>query len=240
MNLKVLGSNSAGNCYLLQAFGETLMIECGIHINKVKQALKFNLSGLYAICTHSHGDHAKYIKDILKAGINVYAGKETFEAMQVSDHHRAKIIDDGRSFQIGGFKLKPFEVNHDVRCFGYIIQHEECGRVLFLTDTYYCDYTFPGLNNIIVECNHAEDIIESNGTKKFLRDRIIEAHMNIDTCKNLLLANDLTQVNNIVLIHLSTRNSDARRFKREIAEMTGKDIHIADAGLCIEFNKMAI
>ncbi|RPE05515.1 MBL fold metallo-hydrolase [Chitinophaga lutea] len=240
MQLHVIGSNSSGNAYILQGEKDTLLIECGVHFRKIKEALGFNVRGVNCIVSHSHGDHAKSLKDVMNAGIPVYAGLETFKAAGVDKHHRAVPVRPGVSYQIGGFKVKPFSVNHDVPCFGFLIQHAECGLALFLTDTYFCDYTFPGLNNIIVECNHALDIIDSNGTPGFLRDRIIQSHMNLETCKGLLAANDLTSVNNIVLIHLSDSNSDERRFQREVQELTGKDIHIATAGLSIPFNKTAI
>ncbi|MBO9151907.1 MBL fold metallo-hydrolase [Chitinophaga sp. GCM10012297] len=240
MKLVVIGSNSAGNSYLLQGENETLLIECGVHFSKIKKALGYNLQNVSAIVTHSHGDHSKSIKDVLNAGIPVWAGVETFKALGIESHHRAKTIVQGLSYKIGNFKVKPFNVNHDVPCLGFLIQHPECGLTLFLTDTYFCDYVFPGLNNIIVECNHAEDIISSNGTPRFLHDRIIQSHMNLETCKSLLKANDLSCVNNIVLIHLSDSNSDEKRFKREITELTGKEVHIATAGLSIKFNKTAI
>nr|HRO18749.1 hypothetical protein [Ferruginibacter sp.] len=72
---------------------------------------------------------------------------------------------------------------------------------------------------------------------KFLRDRIFKSHMSLATCKGLLQANDLRQVNNIVLIHLSDGNSNAEKFKREVTELTGKMVHVAEAGMCIPFTK---
>lgn len=236
MKLKVIGSSSAGNAYLLQSKEETLLIECGVHVNKIKKALGFRVDNVNAIVTHSHGDHSCSIKEVLNAGITVYASKETLEAKGVVNHHRSRQMITGRSTSIGGFKVKPFEVNHDVHCFGFIIMHPECGLTLFLTDTYYCDYVFPGLNNIIVECNHDQELLYNN-SPKFLHDRVIQSHMNLDTCKDLLKANDLCSVNNIVLIHLSESNSDAKKFKREISELTGKTVSIAEPGLEIEFNK---
>lgn len=237
MKLIVIGSNSSGNGYILQGQNESLLVECGVNIKKIKQALGYNLQNVAAIVSHSHGDHACSIKDVMNAGITVYASKETFEAKGIEKHHRAVCIRANMSYQVNGFKVKPFSVNHDVPCFGFLISHPECGLVLFLTDTYYCDYVFPGLNNIIVECNHDTEIIENNGTPGFLHERIIQSHMNLETCKGLLAANDLTAVNNIVLIHLSDKNSDAMRFQREILGITGKTVHIAEKGLEIEFNK---
>jgi hypothetical protein len=52
-----------------------------------------------------------------------------------------------------------------------------------------------------------------------------------------LRANDLTGVNNIVLIHLSDSNSDAPRFQKEVRELTGKTVWVAEAGLEINFDK---
>jgi phosphoribosyl 1,2-cyclic phosphodiesterase len=236
MRLKVIGSNSAGNAYLLQSEQDTLLIECGVHISKIKKALGFKVNNVNAIVSHSHGDHASSIKEVLNAGIPVYASKETLEAKNVLHHHRSKELVAGVSCQVGSFRIKPFEVNHDVHCLGFIIMHKECGLVLFLTDTYYCDYVFPGLNNIIVECNHDQELLYNN-SPKFLHDRVIQSHMNLTTCKELLKANDLSAVNNIVLIHLSDSNSDEARFKKEIIELTGKTVSIAEAGLEIDFNK---
>lgn len=241
MRLKIIGSNSAGNAYLLESSTGTLLIECGVHISKIKKALDFNLSGVAAIVTHSHGDHACAIKEVLNAGVNVFASADTFISAGVERHHRANKIFENKNFLVNGFKIKPFNVNHDVPCFGFIIQHEEMGLCVFLTDTFYCDYTFPGANQYILECNHDQEIMFENATPNFLRERVIQSHMNINTCKDLLRANDLSNVNNIVLIHLSNSNSNAAGFKREIEEMTGKNVHVADAGMTIEnFNKTPI
>lgn len=237
MQLKVIGSNSSGNAYLLVAATETLLIECGVHFSKIKQALNFNLRNVTAIVSHSHGDHSTSMKDVLNAGISVYCGIETLKAKGLENHHRAHTMEADQMYSIADFLVKPFKVNHDVPCFGFMISHPEMGLTIFLTDTYYSDYVFKGVNHFIVECNHAEDIISSNGTADFLRKRIVQSHMNLETCKELITANDLSKVINIVLIHLSESNSDARRFKREVEEQTGKTVHIAIPGLNIPLNK---
>ena len=145
---------------------------------------------------------------------------------------------------MGAYKIKAFDTKHDVKDpLGFLINHPESGNILFLTDSYYCEYTFKDLNNIIVEANYCQTILDrrlASGTNpKFLRDRVIESHMSLSTCKELLQANDLSHVNNIVLIHLSDGNSDAKRFKKEVQEATGKTVHVADAGMVIDFNKTA-
>lgn len=238
MTLKIISSNSSGNAYLLQSATGTLLIECGVHISKIKQALNYNITNVACIVSHSHGDHACSIKAVMDAGINVFASAATFMVHHADKHHRAKVIYDQKNFLVNGFKIKPFSVHHDVPCFGFMISHEEMGNCIFLTDTFYCDYTFPGTHQYIIECNHDQEIIYDNKTPGFLRERVIQSHMNIETCKGLLSANDLRQVNNIVLIHLSNTNSNALQFKKEIETLTGKNVFVADAGMVIEnFNK---
>ncbi|RYZ52902.1 MAG: hypothetical protein EOP49_08515 [Sphingobacteriales bacterium] len=102
--------------------------------------------------------------------------------------------------------------------------------------------TFRGLNNIIVECNYSQEILDQKladgATTDFLRNRIFKSHMNLATCKDLLRANNLTNVNNIVLIHLSDSNSNAKQFQAEITACTGKKVYVAEAGMVIpHFNK---
>jgi phosphoribosyl 1,2-cyclic phosphodiesterase len=244
MRLRILGSSSAGNCYILENNQEALLIECGVNIKEVKKALDFDLSKVVGcIVTHEHGDHCKFVKNVMQAGIRVYATLKTHEAMGSYSSHRARPIDAGYSFTIGGFKVLPFSIKHEgADPVGFLINHEDCGNTLFLTDTCYSKYTFPGLNNIIVEANYSPFILDANvrsgRSLPMLRDRIIESHMSIDTCIELLNANDLSQVNNIVLIHLSDANSHAEQFRARVLNATGKTVHVADAGMTIEkFNK---
>lgn len=246
MNLKIIGSNSSGNAYLLENEQEALLIECGVRFDIIKKAINFKLSKIRAcLITHEHGDHCKSVREVMSAGINVCASYGTHAAMKTEGHHRARFLHTGSVEIIGGFRVKCFPIKHDTaEPMGFLIHHAETGVVLFLTDSFYSEYLFDGvkLNNIIIEANYSQDIIDrrvrDGSNPKFLSDRVIESHMSIDTCKDLLKANDITQVNNIVLIHLSDGNSDEKRFKREIEETTGKTVHVARAGLVIpNFNK---
>ena len=93
----------------------------------------------------------------------------------------------------------------------------------------------------MIECNYRLDIldanIESGKLNPALRNRTIKSHMSFDTCKETLLANDLSKVNNIVLIHLSSGNSDAAAFRDGIQKATHKTVYVAEPGLQVLFNK---
>ena len=155
---------------------------------------------------------------------------------------RVNMVSSRETFKVGNFKIMAFDVKHDaVEPLGYLIEHPDCGKTLFLTDTFYCKYTFPGLNNIIIEANYSKEIIDKKfgpeSGKEFLRNRILKSHFSLENCKDFLKANDLSQVNNIVLIHLSDSNSDERQFVKEVYELTGKNVSAASNGLEINFFK---
>lgn len=239
MNLEICGTGSKGNCYLLRNKDEVLIIELGVRLEVVKRALSYDLSKVVGcIVTHEHNDHSKYVPSAAASGLNIYATRGTFEAKKLSGH-RYNVVEKGKVFKIGGFKILPFEVKHDVKePVGFIIQHSETGNILFITDTYYVPNRFENIHNIIIEANYCEKIIDekSSSDKKFLRDRVIQSHMSLQTCKEFLSANDLSKVNNIVLIHLSDSNSDAKLFKKEISDRTGKTVTVAENGMIINLD----
>jgi phosphoribosyl 1,2-cyclic phosphodiesterase len=243
MKLKVINTGSTGNAYILSNDSEALLVEAGVNIKEIKKALDFDLSKVVGcIVTHEHMDHSKSIWDVMKLGINTYASAGTLKSRYVFEQARAKVIKSKESFNIGNFRIMPFDVKHDAKePLGFLVEHPDCGKTLFLTDTYYCKYTFHGLNNIIIEANYSKEIIDKkfgpDSDKEFLRNRILQSHFSLANCKEMLSANDLSQVNNIVLIHLSDSNSDEKQFVKEVTELTGKNVCAAVKGMEIEFNK---
>jgi phosphoribosyl 1,2-cyclic phosphodiesterase len=243
MKLKVIGTGSSGNAYILSNGDEALLIEAGVNIKEIKQALYFDFSKVVGcLITHEHMDHCKSANEVMRLGVNVYSGAKTHQSINGDVVHRALPISSRQTIKIGNFKVMAFDVKHDAaEPLGFLIEHKDCGKVLFLTDTYYCKYTFPGLNNIIIEANYSKEIIDKkfgpDSDKEFLRNRILKSHFSLANCKDILSANDLSQVNNIVLIHLSDSNSDEKQFKKEIHELTNKNVIVASNGMDIPFLK---
>jgi len=241
MKLDILGSNSAGNCYVLQNADEALIIEAGIDFRNVKKTVGFNLSKISgAVITHQHGDHSKFVASFVKNGIVTLALEDVFSSHDIFNHPYAKSIQTGKGYKIGNFYVQAFGVKHDVPCVGYLIRHAEFGKLLFVTDTVSLDYTFSGLNQIMIEANYADDILDARLERGSItvgqRNRVIESHLSIDTAKEILKRNDLSDVDNIILIHLSDGNSNEARFVREVKELTGKRVFAADKGIEIELS----
>lgn len=241
MKLHIIGSSSAGNCYILQAEdNSSLIIEGGVNLKEVKKALKFDISKVCGIIiSHEHGDHAKYAKDYLKSGIKVYATKGTLE--QIGCNINNSVSYDFEK-KIGIFKILPFKVIHDASepC-GYLINHPECGNVFFATDTHYLPNRYLGLNNIIVEANYSKEILSNRLNKGDINisvyNRVLSSHMEINTTLNFIKANDLSKITNIVLIHLSDSNSNEAEFKTSVENLIGKLVYVAKKGMVINFNK---
>ncbi|MHB8928914.1 MAG: MBL fold metallo-hydrolase, partial [Bacillota bacterium] len=61
------------------------------------------------------------------------------------------------------------------------------------------------------------------------KNRVIKNHMSIERALDMLRANDLGQVREIHLLHLSDGNSDAEAFRRQVQELTGKPVYVAQA-----------
>lgn len=236
MKLKVLASGSKGNCYILESPTGTLIIECGVKYKDILQGLSFNLSeAVGCLISHAHLDHSKSAKDLMKAGIDIYTSKETIEALGLAGH-RANTVIPIEQFTIGNFKILGFPIEHDVEGLGYLIQYELTGeRLLFLTDSYYSKYKFNGLNYIMIECNYIKETLDQNIADGYIdqtmKPRLLQSHFSLENVKEFLKANDLSQCREIILLHLSDRNSDAERMIREIEELTGVTPKVADREL---------
>lgn len=61
IRLKVLGSSSSGNCYLIETEKSKLILDAGVNFKNVQKALKFDFKNIEGVLiTHEHMDHLKY------------------------------------------------------------------------------------------------------------------------------------------------------------------------------------
>jgi len=243
MQLKVIGSSSRGNAYILENSNEALMLECGVNFASIKAALDFRVNKVVGcLVTHEHQDHGGFAREVTRAGIMLYASAGTIDALHLNESHRAVAMKEKALYHMGNFSVMPFGVKHDAaEPFGFLIDHPENGVTVFTTDTYFLPFKFAGMNNIIAEVNYDLDILDNNVLNgripSVVRKRVLRSHMSIETFKGFLAANDLSGVNNIVMIHLSDGNSHAAKFKKEIEDLTGKTVHIAEPSMTIDFGK---
>ncbi|MEI8048452.1 MAG: MBL fold metallo-hydrolase [Bacteroidota bacterium] len=245
MHLTVLGSSSKGNGYILHNASEVLLIEAGIHFDKVKQALEFDFSKVKGcLVTHEHKDHSAYMLNYASAGINIFSSALTFEASS-SSHHNFNPVNHNKNFTAGNFFITPLRIEHDAaEPFCYIISHPDMGNMLFLTDTFNCRYSFPELkfSHILIEANYSMDIINQNlaaGATRSSKNRILFSHMELGATLSLLRSYVSKLTQNVVLIHLSDFNSNSEQFKAAAEEICSHPakVFIATPNLSIPINK---
>lgn len=245
MQLRCLGSSSSGNCYLLENETECLVLEAGLPLKEVKKALDFNISKIVGvIVTHEHGDHFGYVRDYLKAGIPIMASRGTWSTLPYAVEISDKVMRTGYWYQLGNFTITTFLVVHDaVEPFGFIIRHQDIGSLLFASDTEYIKQNFKklNLNHIMIECNYSQKIIDGRmhqgETVKGLRDRILQSHMELETCKEFIRSNATATLDTITLLHLSDGNSDAELFQKEIHDIHPfATVYVADKGITVNLD----
>lgn len=216
MRLIVVGSGSSGNTYILDGEKEALVIECGLPFLEVKKALNFNIRKIVGcVVSHVHGDHAKNIKQYEDAGIKVFKPYDGDEKVPF----------------VSGFKIQKFPLLHDVPCFGFLIDHEEMGRLVYASDTEYIKYRFKNVNHFLIEANHT---IEHLSTSDGKYEHQLKGHMNIDTACGFLKANVSEQAKSVTLCHLSVSCGDPEYFRERASSVAGFDVNIAKKGLAVE------
>ncbi|MEG0380658.1 MAG: MBL fold metallo-hydrolase, partial [Kurthia sp.] len=93
-----------------------------------------------------------------------------------------------------------------------------------------CKFNFNGVNLYCVECNYDTTTINENVTNGRLhpaqRKRVMQSHMGLETLVDFFKANDLSQCEEIYLLHLSSSNANRERIFNEVAKATGKAINI--------------
>ena len=242
MKLKVVATGSAANCYVLYSdTGESLILDAGVPVRQVLQAIPDFRKVSGCLVTHEHNDHARAWQDYSMRGIPVVMSAGTYDALNKSkavvDYFTPTLVKPMKRLRLGNYIVMPFQTQHDAtEPFGFLVKFLPTDEtVLYATDTYYLRYTFPGVNYWIVECNYCEELINEE-TDAVLRNRLKESHMSLRRLKDALAANDLTESSKIVLVHLSDSRSNERQMVDEITEQTGLEVVAAAAGMKINLN----
>lgn len=232
MTVKTIASGSSGNCYYISDGLTNLLIECGITFKKIQQGVGFKMSEISGVLiSHEHADHCKAMKDCLRAGITCYTSEGTVGARErLLVTNRIKTISAHKQFKIGTWTILPFDIVHDcVEPLGFLLVSGKY-KVLYASDTAYIKYKFKGLTHILIESNYQDDILQQNidtGIVEYgLKERLLKTHMSLTQVVGFLKANDLSRVEEIHLIHISSRNADVAQMREIVINETGKPVYI--------------
>ena len=234
MKLKCLGSGSSGNCYLLSTETETLILDCGIPIIEIKKGLNFDLSKVVGcVVTHSHKDHSLSAKDFENMGIPVFKPYENKEPISLNGWNGTI-----QAFDLTDKDRKFMHTNADgseCPCYGFLITHPDLGRMLYITDTELVKWRFKDINHILISCNYQKKYIEDENLAK--RNHVFRGHMELETVKEFIKANNSESLQNIILCHLSNDNSNPEECKAEVEKVAKCPVYVARKGLGVELKE---
>lgn len=220
MKFEVLNSGSRGNCYILTASnGQKLIIEAGVKIEKINQALNFEFGSVVGcLVSHSHKDHALSVGDLLQQGIKVFANSHVHETTKTKFGFNFNTIEEMKRFEVGEFSVFSIPMKHDVPTLGFLINHSESGLILFATDTYFVNFDFRELDlkHLIIEANYTEEKLSIDD---YVSERVRRSHLSIESLLKIIETRiEKTSVENCLLIHLSDSRSDEKEFIRKVDE----------------------
>ena len=209
MKLKCIATGSTGNCYILTSdSGETLILDCGISIKEIKKGLNWDITGVVgAICTHSHQDHSKSVKELTNMGIPVYAPYINSNPMMIGSWFwRIQAFDlttvDGRWTHTNADRT-------ECPCYGFLITHHEMGKLLYITDTELIKWRFKDINHILLGVNYDKDLVDTDNPKA---NHVFRGHLSIDTACDFVKTNNSDSLQNVIMCHLSSENADKDSF----------------------------
>lgn len=228
------GSGSSGNCYYLFTETDGLLIDTGVGLRNLKKRFKdygLTLSSVHNILiTHDHADHSKSSGSIShEFNLPVFATQLVHKGIEKNYCVRRKIdatlkniIEKGTTYNIGEFKVTPFDVPHDsTDNVGYFIQ---AGSTTFclVTDVGHVTEEIRGYiskaNYLVIEANHDEDMLKRGSYPEYLKRRIMgpTGHLSNRNCALTLAACITPQLHHVWLCHLSEENNHPELARKTI------------------------
>lgn len=232
IEVDVIASSSNGNCYRLKSGSSHLLLEAGIPYYKIGKAIKNkwgNLDGV--LVTHEHNDHAQAVWHLQARGLDIYMSEGTKAKLGVNAQY-AKVVAPLKLFKIGKWEIMPFDTMHDAaEPLGFLISDGE-DKLLFATDTYYVPYRFNGITLLMLECNYADELLQSRVNDGVVSlpqaHRLARSHFSLANVMKFISCNDLSAVRQIWLLHGSKVNGNPILFEAEIKKLTGKPVIVCE------------
>lgn len=239
INIIPLGSGSTGNSFYIEIGEHKILIDMGIGMRKVKEALSIHNRSLVDIeailLTHSHSDHRSAIKAICNnTNCCIYATSDTFENIKNIDYKADnKVLEyDKKEEIVKGLYINAFKTDHDAygSC-GFIIESEGY-KVGYATDLGIIRKStlelLAGSDVIILESNHDEQMLINGIYDHYLKQRILSRLGHLSNRQSLEFQKLLYKLgtNNFLLAHLSRENNTPEIVKEEAIKEHSKDVNI--------------
>lgn len=241
VKLSVLGSGSRGNALVLACEAGALIVDMGFS----RRELRNRMSSLgldpgrlrAALLTHEHDDHSKgcrvFCDDL---GIPLCTAASTAEYLRRRGKLPERVLEfePGHDFQIAGFEISPFAVQHDAVCpVGFVIRRGSCsiGIATDLGDVNaLARQRLRGCSALVLESNYDAKMLRDSDRQLYLKRRILGRHGHLD---NVVAAEAIGELltertSVLMLAHLSQECNDPglvrALFERRLAEINRSDL----------------
>ncbi len=175
---QVISSGSEGNAVI---YNNAIMVDCGVSL-KALEAVKRSLK--IVLLTHKHSDHLK-IRTLQRLQaerptLRVACGDFLLEELPCIKN--IDVLQVGKIYDYGAFKVSPVKLYHDVPNFGWRIFLPNGQKIFHATDTVHLEgITAKGYDLYAIEHNYCEEYIQEAIEEARANGEYTHAYGNINT-----------------------------------------------------------
>ena len=179
-------------------------------------------------------DHSRSLIDFKSMGIPVFAPYISEKPMKIgSGDFRVQSFDlttlDGRWTHTNAD-------GSECPCYGFLITHQEMGRMIYVTDTNLIKWKFKGINHILLGTNYDKDLVNVDNQSK--ANHVFRGHLSIDTACEFVKSNNSNDLQNVIMCHLSKDNADPDSFIEKMQKVAAQaNVYVARKGLEVELRR---
>nr|DAK71963.1 MAG TPA: YycJ-like MBL-fold protein [Caudoviricetes sp.] len=189
---QVISSGSEGNAVI---YNNAIMVDCGVSLKalqEVKRSLKI------VLLTHKHSDHLK-IRTLQRLQaerptLRIACGDFLLEELPCIKN--IDVLQVGKIYDYGAFKVSPVKLYHDVPNFGWRIFLPNGQKIFHATDTVHLEgITAKGYDLYAIEHNYCEEYIQQAIEESRANGEYTHAYGNINTHLSIQQARAFIEAN---------------------------------------------
>lgn len=189
---QVISSGSEGNAVI---YNNAIMVDCGVTL-KALEAVKRSLK--IVLLTHQHGDHLK-----LRTLQRLQAERPTlriacadFLLEKLEGLTNIDVLQVGKLYDYGSFKVSPVKLYHDVQNIGWRIFLNNGQKIFHATDTVHLEgISAKGYDLYAIEHNYCEEYIQQAIEEAHAKGEYTHAYGNINTHLSIQQARAFIEAN---------------------------------------------
>lgn len=189
---QVISSGSEGNAVI---YNNAIMVDCGVSLKALQEAKR---SLKIVLLTHKHSDHLK-IRTLQRLQaerptLRVACGDFLLEELPCIKN--IDVLQVGKLYDYGAFKVSPVKLYHDVPNVGWRIFLNNGQKIFHATDTVHLEgITAKGYDLYAIEHNYCEEYIQQAIEEARANGEYTHAYGNINTHLSIQQARAFIEVN---------------------------------------------